>query len=112
MAIMKKIPTDRGLIKMILIIIAALLILSYFGINLRNLVNSPTNQDNVSYVATTSVSVWNTYLKQPATYLWNDVFLNLIWNPAIDNLTRMKEGQPTDVQNSAPTIPQIQQPPN
>lgn len=76
----------RGLIKMIVIIVVALLIISYFGINIRALVSAPTTQDNFSYVATTSVSIWNNYLKAPTTYVWNKIFVELIWNPAIDGL--------------------------
>ncbi len=98
----------RGLIKMIVIIIIALLVLSYFGINLRSLINAPTTQDNFTYVATSTTSVWNQYLKKPATYLWNDVFLDLIWAPAIDNLTKMKNGEPTNISSSSPKLPPAQ----
>lgn len=100
------------MIKWILIGVVALLILSYYGFSLRTLVSSPTTQDNFGYVATTTVSVWDTYLKQPATYLWNDVFIDLIWTPAIDNLTKIKNGQPTNVQTDAPTVAPISQIPN
>jgi hypothetical protein len=96
---------NRGIIKWIIIIVIALLILSYYGFSLRALVNSPVTQDNFGYVATTTVSVWDQYLQQPASYLWNDVFINLIWNPAITNLTNMKNGQPTNVQTDAPQLP-------
>ncbi len=96
---------NRGFIKWIIILVVALLILSYYGFSLRTLVNNPTTQDNFGYVATTSVSVWDTYLKQPATYLYQDVFINLIWTPAIDNLTKMKNSEPTNVQTNAPKLP-------
>ncbi|MFA6432381.1 MAG: hypothetical protein WCV82_00985 [Candidatus Paceibacterota bacterium] len=104
---------DRGLIKIILIIIIGLLVLSYFGINLRQLVNTPTNKDNVSYVASTTITVWDSYLKVPASYAWR-IFIDLIWTPAIDNLEAMKEGQPTNINEissstrNLPTIPFVQ----
>jgi len=79
--------------------------MSYYGISLRSLVNNPVTQDNIGYVATSSVSIWDQYLKQPASYLYNQVFISLIWNPAIDNLTKMKDGQPTNVQTNAPQLP-------
>ena len=100
-----RIPRNRGLIGWIVIIVVVLLILSYYGFSLRTLVQSPTTQDNFGYVATTSVSVWDKYLKQPANYLWNDVFINLIWDPGIRNLKDMKNNQPTDIQSSSPTLP-------
>ena len=74
---------------MIILIVVALLVLSYFGLNLRGLINQPTTQDNFSYVATTTVSAWNKYLEKPATYIWNQIFLDLIWNPAIDKLKHL-----------------------
>ncbi len=103
---MKKIPTNRGLVKTIIMIIIALLILSYFGFNLRTLVSAPTTQDNFGYVASTTVTFWDKYLKNPAHYVWNDVFINLIWNPAIDNLKRLNKGEKDDIQLSQPTVPQ------
>ena len=99
-----QIPTDRGIIKMIILIVIALLILSYFGYNLRAIVNAPNTQDNFSYVGGAVVDVWNNYLKAPATYAW-DLFMDLIWKPAIANLTNMKNGQPTNIQQIPPMLP-------
>lgn len=101
-----KIPTNGGgIVSWVIIIVVALLILSYYGFSLRTLVQSPTTQDNFGYVATTTVTFWDKYLEQPANYLWNDVFINLIWDPGIKNLTDMKNNQPTDIQSSSPTLP-------
>jgi hypothetical protein len=91
-----------GFIKWIIIIVVALLALSYFGINLRQLVNQPTTQDNVSYVASTTVTVWDKYLKIPATYAWG-IFVNLIWTPALHNLENMKDGKLTNINNQGTT---------
>ena len=102
-----KIPTNRGsLLLWVILIVVALLVLSYYGFSLRNLVQAPVTQDNFNYVATSTVSVWDKYLEQPASYLWNDVFINLIWDPAIYNLTQMKNDQPTNIASSSPKIPQ------
>ena len=109
---MQKIPTNGGLIKTILIIVVALLILAYFGLNLRNIVNSPTFQDNWSLIRDGTVHVWDTYLKKPAIYLWNEIFLKLIWEPAVRNLTKIKNGEPDDIRANAPVIPTPQPIPN
>ncbi|MES2315018.1 MAG: hypothetical protein V4524_03750 [Patescibacteria group bacterium] len=97
--------TNRGFIKWIIIIVIALLVLSYYGFSLRSLVDAPVTQDNIHYVATTTVSFWDKYLKRPASYVWNDVFIDLIWEPAIDNLTKIKNSEPTNVQTNAPKLP-------
>ncbi len=73
---------ERGFIKMVLVIVIALLVVSYFGINIRALVDSPTTKENFSYVASTTVSVWNNYLKAPATFIWDKVIIDMIWKPA------------------------------
>ena len=80
---------QKGFIKTIVIIVVALLIVSYFGLNLRQLADAPTTKDNFSYVATTTVTFWNKYLEKPATYVWNQIFLDLIWNPSIDHLKHL-----------------------
>ena len=109
---MKKTAQNRGIVKLIILIVVALLVLSYFGINLRALVNSPTTQDNISYTSTGAVTVWDTYLRVPATYLWKDIFINLIWDPAIHNLQNLRDNQPSTIQTSAPVIPTAQPIPN
>lgn len=102
---MKNLPKNRGVIKIILLIVVALLVLSYFGFNLRNLANSPTTQDNFGYVASTTVTVWDKYLKDPLTYVWKDIFIEIIWNPAIDNIKRLNRGEKDDIQLAQPTVP-------
>lgn len=103
---------NRGFVKLIIMIVIALLVLSYFGLNLRNIVNSPTGQDNFGYVKTLTVNVWNNYLKKPANYLWNDIWIPLIWRPAVDNLIKIRDGQPDSIRTAAPTIPPSTQIPN
>ena len=66
-----KINHNKGLIRTIIIIIIALLILSYFGISIQSVVNSPTSQSNFSYVWGGISYVWTTYLAAPLTALWN-----------------------------------------
>ena len=97
--------TNRGIIRLVIILVVVLLVMSYYGISLRSVVNNPVTQDNVGYVATTSVSIWQNYLKTPVTYLYQNIFMTLIWNPAIDNLTKMKDGEPTNIQTNAPKLP-------
>lgn len=56
---MKKINSNRGLVKAILLIVVALVILGYFGYNLRDIIASPTVRDNFSYVWDIVVNIWN-----------------------------------------------------
>lgn len=101
-----------GILRLVIYIIIILLILSYFGLNIRAIVNSPTGQDNFTYVQQLMIDAWNGYLKKPVLYLWDDIFLDLIWEPAIENLQKMKDGQPTDIQTATPTLTPPRQIPN
>jgi hypothetical protein len=90
--------SNRGLIYFLILILIALIILGYYGISVRSAVENPTTQDNVSYIWTGIVNVWNDYLKAPSTFLWN-IFVNDIWDPAIIGLEGLKNGQPP-IQNT------------
>ena len=100
----KKIKGGISIIGMLILGFIIILVLSYFKISIKSVVESPTGQDNISYIGGGTVNLWDTYLKEPATYLWNDIFINLLWNSFIDNMEKIKNGQPTDYQNAAPTV--------
>jgi len=111
-SLIKKREVSRGLVKTVIMIVVALLILSYFGLNIRTIVNSPAGQENFSYAQELMVKVWDGFLKKPVMYLWKDIFLDLIWNPAVENLTKIKNGEPDDLRTNAPEIPAPQQVPS
>ena len=100
---MSKVPKNRGLVRTVIVIIIALLILSYFGLNIRAIVNSPAGHENFTYVQELMLKVWNNYLKVPVMYLWH-IFIDLIWNPAIENLTKIKNGEPSSLNSLAPKV--------
>ncbi len=80
-----KFSDDRGLVKMIIVIVVALLVLSYFGFNLRNIASSPTAQDNFSYVWGIVTNIWTNYLAKPAMYVW-EIIMKYILNPILHNV--------------------------
>jgi hypothetical protein len=47
------------MVKLIVLIVAALLVLSFFGISLRTLVLSPTAQDNFAFVWQLAKEGWS-----------------------------------------------------
>jgi len=77
----------QGLIKMIIIIIIAIAILSYFGVDIKNFFTSPQAQKNFGYVWDIIKDVWNNYLAAPADKLWA-VWIQYIWGPFIEMLKR------------------------
>lgn len=81
---------------MIFLAIVIILVLSYFNISIKSVVNSPTGQENVNYVREGTKSLWEAYLAKPASYLWNDVCVNIFWKGFISNMERIRDGQATD----------------
>ncbi len=84
--------------------IIVILILSYFNISVRSVVESPTGKDNISYVTDGTKTVWDKYLKDPASYLWNDVWIKIFWQGFISNMERIRDGKPTDYDNAAQNL--------
>ena len=79
-----------------------ILILSYLNISIKGVVESPTGQENIDYVQDGSESFWDKYLKDPASYLWNDVWVDIFWKGFINNMERIRDGKSTDFDNVAP----------
>jgi hypothetical protein len=96
--------TNRGISILGLLFYGLILILalSYFNISIRGVVESETGQDNLNYVGDTSKTFWARYLAEPASYLWNDVWLDIFWRGFIDNMKRIRDGKPTELDRASP----------
>jgi ABC-type phosphate/phosphonate transport system permease subunit len=71
--------TNRGgLIRTVIFIIIVLIVLAYFGLNLRGIVASQTFQDNWQFVSGIAVDIWNKYLSVILLFLWNNVISPLL----------------------------------
>lgn len=93
-----------SIIGILLLGIILIVVLSYFKISLKSIVESPETQSNFSYVSGAGKSLWNDYLKKPASYLWNDVFLAIFWKSFISNMENIRDNKPTDFEKLAPTF--------
>lgn len=98
-------------IRTLVIVVIILVVLGLMGISVQHdIVENEGVQENTSYVLSGVVYVWDTYLVGPVDFLWNDVFVGIIWQAFIINMQRLIDGQtPTDfdsVDTSAiPSIP-------
>lgn len=100
---MKKINYKKGIsiLGTLFLGVIILLALSYFNINIKSIVESPTSQENINYVKGETKSFWTAYLAEPASYLWNDIWINIFWKSFIYNMERIRDGQPTDLESAA-----------
>ncbi len=64
---------------MIVVIVVAILILSYFGFNLKAIAESDTSKSNFSYVWNFLTYVWEHFLVTPATFIWNTILVGIVW---------------------------------
>ncbi len=98
--------TQKGISILGIVILGFLLILvlSYFNISIKGAVESPTGQENITYVGGAIRSLWDNYLKAPATYLWKDVWVNIFWRGFIENMERIRDGEPTDFDEAAENL--------
>lgn len=74
-----------GLIGWVIIVVAIVIALSYFGINLRGIVESESGQSNFGYVKALITSFWNTYLAENVSYFWNEA-VKPLWAAIWDKL--------------------------
>lgn len=81
--------------------ILIILVLSYFNISVKAVVESPTGQENINYVGEGLKNFWNKYLAGPAEYLWHDVWVDIFWHGFIDNMERIRDGKPTVLDEAA-----------
>jgi hypothetical protein len=96
---------EISILKLLLIGFIVILVLSYFKISIREVVESPEGQDNINYVTDNTKTFWDKYLKDPANYLWHDVFIDIFWQGFINNMERIRDGKPTDYEKYAPAVP-------
>ena len=80
----------RGFIKLILLIVIALIVLGFFGYNLRDIVGSPTVKDNLAYVWGFAVTLWDNFLKAPALCVWDKIVIGLVWNNLQELLNKVQ----------------------
>jgi hypothetical protein len=98
--------THRGFIQFVIVLIIALIILGYFGFNMREILQRDSVKDNLQYAKELVVKVWQNYLRKPILYFWNEIFLRILWDAFIQNMEDIRNGRDTELDRSAPQVPQ------
>lgn len=72
MNIIRKRNTNKGgIIRSALIFAVILIVLSYFGLNIRSIIASGTFQDNWHYISDLAIKIWDLYLRGIFMFLWD-----------------------------------------
>lgn len=94
---------QKGGIKWIVMLVIGLVLASYFfDFSVQDAVENERTQENIEYVKDESKGFYNKHLKDKVEYFWNEIFVSLIWNSFTDNMTRIKNGEATILETSAP----------
>lgn len=103
---MNNFNTKRGIsiLGILLLGVIIILVLSYFKVSVKDVVESDTGQENINYVKEGTQSFWDKYLSEPADYLLNDVWVNIFWKGFINNMERIRDGKPTDYEEAADNL--------
>lgn len=104
---MKDIKNKKGgisILGILLLAVVLILVLSYFNISLKAVIESPSAQDNFNYVGSSSRNLWNDYLAKPVSDALNSNVVRYFWNAFISNMQSIQKGEPTDFQKLAPTV--------
>lgn len=88
------------MIKYIILALIVIIVLSFFGYDLKAIIEAPLTQNNLHYVGGGVKHVWDEYLKGPLTYLYRNVFIGILWQAFIHNLGRIDAGAPTELENA------------
>ncbi len=85
---MKKFKNRQGgLVKLIILVIIAIAVLSYYGVDIKEFVTSPQVQKNFGYVGNFIKGIWSDYLASPAGKVW-DLWQGYVWTPLINILNK------------------------
>lgn len=96
---------EGGFLKWIIVIVIGLVIASYFfDFSVKEAVEDEQTQSNFAYISVEVQEFWNEHLAEAADYLWNDIFIDLLWESFIENLERVKEGEDTVFEENAPGV--------
>ncbi|MBI5133788.1 MAG: hypothetical protein HZA81_00130 [Candidatus Taylorbacteria bacterium] len=87
------------MIKYIVLALIVIIVLSFFGYDLRAIIEAPVTQNNLGYAWGGVTYVWDNYLKNPVNYFWNNIFIGLLWQAFTNNLGRINAGAPTELEN-------------
>ncbi|MFA6397334.1 MAG: hypothetical protein WDK96_00615 [Candidatus Paceibacterota bacterium] len=101
---MQYIKKQSGFLKLIILIIIAVFILSFLNVDVQSKIESPQIKNDLVYIKENSIIVWDKYLSEPLSYLWNSVFITTLVNSFVDGIKKLKNGEPVDFQLMAPQV--------
>ncbi len=95
---------SHGGVGILVLLLLAFLVLSYFNIDLESVLKKPEVAQGVQALQQQSAELYTPEIQQQVHTFWNDIVVNIIWKNFIENL---KSGGTQMIQTS---IDQLNQP--
>jgi len=70
---------NKGFVKTIILVVIALIILGYFGYDIKDIINSEKVKGNLNYVWGFVKTFWNNYLEAPVMLVWDKFIIGVLW---------------------------------
>ena len=77
---------------MVVVIVIALIVLGYFGFNIKDIIESDSVQTNLQYVWGFIKTFWNNYLAAPVIFMWDKFVVGVLWRLIQEGLGAMNLG--------------------
>lgn len=81
----------KGFISSIIIIVIAILALSYFGFDIKGWLDSPQVKSVVGPAIEFIKNLWTNYIQGFVDYLWNDVIMGVVWHWVLAIIEKIKQ---------------------
>lgn len=76
----KKISKNGGLVGNLILVVAGLVLLSYFfDIDVIDFIKSPPVQNVWNYIKDGTYIIWDKFLDTPVLFIWNKIIIGFIW---------------------------------
>lgn len=80
---------SHGFIKLIILIVIGLVILGYFGLNIKDILASPVVKENLAYAWELAKTLWHNWLQAPAQWVFEHI-IKFLWNLFLEGLGNLK----------------------
>lgn len=78
--------TGFGLLRFLLGVVLIIVFISLLGYSVeQDVVQNEAVQSNFSYVISWLGGLWDNHLASPILYVWNDIFIDLLWQPFVQS---------------------------
>ena len=80
----------NGFIQIILLLVIGLIVLGYFGFNLKEILTSPVVKENLTYAWELTKTVWSNWLQEPALWVFEHI-IKVLWDLFLEGLAGLKD---------------------